>query len=181
LLLVEGWRLEQCSQENNKVNTQKGELGPEEHNTEEGEVDCDTVYKGRKDRGRADILRRGVSGEFAAGLDEVFMLSAIGLFVERVGLHVAVCLRAPGSVLGSDDHGDGVVDGEGDERKEDGSHEQCLRRSMSLANLENGDPKESDTGRRNTNDRGREEEQDEEEKEDIVDGEDLGGLDEDPV
>ena len=107
------------------------------------------------------MLGSRVGSEFAARLDEVLVLCAIGLFIEAVGLHVAVRLRAPGSILRSNDHGDRVVDGEGNECQQDGSHEECLRRSVSLADLEDGNPQEADTGRRDSDDRGGEEEEDE--------------------
>ena len=90
-------------------------------------------------------------------------------------------MRAPGSVLGCDDHGDGVVDCEGDERKQHSGHEECLGRSVPLANLEDGDPQEADASGRDADNRGGEEEENEEEEHNIVDGEDLGGLDEDVV
>jgi hypothetical protein len=83
--------------------------------------------------------------------------------------------------LRGDDHGDGVVDGQGDEGEEDSGHEEGLGRSVALADLEDGDPEEADTGCRDTDDGGGEEEDDDEKEQDVVDGEDLGGLDEDPV
>lgn len=55
------------------------------------------------------------------------MLGAVGLLVKAVGLHVAVGLWAPGGVLRSNDHGDGIVDGENNERKEHSSHKESLR------------------------------------------------------
>ena len=81
LLLVQTRRLEQRRQEDNEINTQKGELSPKEDDAEEGEVDGDAVDKGAEDGRRADLLGSGVGSKFTAGLDEVLVLGAVGLFV----------------------------------------------------------------------------------------------------
>jgi len=81
LFLVQTRRLEQRSQEDDEVNTQEGELSPEEDNAKEGEVDGDAVDEGAEDGRRADLLGSGVGGELAASLDEVLVLGAVGLFV----------------------------------------------------------------------------------------------------
>lgn len=112
MLLVEGGCPEQRGDEDNEVDAQEGELSPEENDSEEGEIDCDTVDKGAENRGCADLLGRGIGSKFAAGLDEVLVLGAVRLLVKAIGLHVAVGLWAPSGVLRSNDHGDGVVDGE---------------------------------------------------------------------
>ena len=52
---------------------------------------------------------------------------------------------------------------------------------MSFSDLEDPEPKKADANAGNADDRAGEEEEDQEEKDDIVDREDLGRLDEDPV
>ena len=52
---------------------------------------------------------------------------------------------------------------------------------MALANLENGNPEEADADRSDSNNRGGEKEEDKEQEQNIVDREDLGRLDKDPV
>ena len=154
---------------------------PEKHHTEEGEVDGDAVDKGAENGWRADVLRGGVGGELAAGLDEVLVLGTVWDLGVGVGGQVAVRLWAKSSVLRCDDHGDGVVDAEGNQGKQNSSHEESLRRGVAFADLEYGEPEEADACGGNAHDRGGEEEEHKKQEQDVVDGEDLGGLDEDPV
>ena len=181
LFLVKGWSLEERGEEDNQIDAQESELSPEEHDTEEWEVDGDAINEGAENRGCTDLLRRGVGSEFAARPNEILVVAAIGLLVKAVGLHVAVGLRTPGGVLWRNDHSDGVVDGEDNESEENSCHQEGLGRSMALADLEDGDPEEANASSGNTNNGSGEEEQDKEQEEHVVDGEHLGRLDEDPV
>lgn len=60
-------------------------------------------------------------------------------------------------------------------------HEKGLRGSVALSNGENLEPEEANANRGNPNNRAREKENDQKEVKDVVDREDLGGFDKDPV
>lgn len=181
LLLIDLGNTEQRCDEDDEVYAEEGELCPEHDDTKEGEVDGDTVNEGAQDGRCADVLCGRVLGEFATGLDKVFVLGTVGLLIAGVGAQVAVGLGAECGVLRCDYHSNGVVDAKNDEGEQNGGHEESLGRGVSLADLEEGEPEEADTCSRDADNRGGEEEQDQQEEQDVVDREDLGRLDKDPV
>ncbi|CRK18528.1 hypothetical protein BN1708_012373 [Verticillium longisporum] len=170
---------EEAGDEDDEKDGEKGKLGPEGDGAEKGPRDGDAVEKLGHDGRRAHAA--GLLGQGLGAADEV-----VGAVAAVGPLAVAVGRRAPGlgavdGVLGRDEHGDGVVDGEDDEGQHDGGDEQGLRRRAALADLEDADPEEADADGGDAGDGAAEEEQDEEGHEDVVDGEGARRLEEDPV
>lgn len=126
-------------------------------------------------------MRSRVRCELRARFDSVGVIFAGRLDSFVVDRHIAVCLRTEGGVLRRDEHGDAVVDGEDDERKEDGSHEESLWGRVALADGEEHEPEKADSHGSNAYDGGGEKEEGEKEEDNVVDGEDLRCLDEDPI
>lgn len=94
---------------------------------------------------------------------------------------IAEGLGAEGGVLRGDDHGDAVVEGEGDEGEHDGGDEEGLGAGVALADAEDGQPEEADPHGGEADDAGGKEEEDEQGEEEVVYREDFGGFDKDEV
>lgn len=156
-------------------------MGPEVDDAEEGPGDGDAVEESGHDGWSADVLCVGELQGFRAWKDKIFVTAAVGLLAGVTGFTGAEGLCAKGGVLGCHEHGDGVVDGKDDEGEHDGCDEECLRGSASAADLEDADPEEADADGGDAGDRAAEEEEDEKGHDDVVDREDLGGLDKDEV
>ncbi|CRK33933.1 hypothetical protein BN1708_006202, partial [Verticillium longisporum] len=170
---------EEAGDEDDEEDGEKGELGPEGDGAEKGPRDGDAVEKLGHDGRRAHAA--GLLGQGLGAADDV-----VGAVAAVGALALAVRRRAPGlgavdGVLGRDEHGDRIVDGEDDEGQHDGGDEQGLRRRAALADLEDADPEEADADGGDAGDGAAEEEQDEEGHEDVVDGEGARRLEEDPV
>lgn len=123
LVLIDLGDPKESGKEHNHVYAKEGKLSPEKNDTEEGEIDGDTVDESAQDGRRANILRRRIFRKLAAGLNEVLVLGAVGLLMAGVCAEVAVCLRTKGGILRCDDHGDRVVDAKDNEREQDGGHQ----------------------------------------------------------
>lgn len=113
--------------------------------------------------------------------DGAVVVRAVWLLTGVTGRAIAISLGAEGGVLWSDHHDDRVLNGENDQSEQDGGHEQSLRRCVVLANLEESDPQEPDTNGGNSDDRRREEEENQKKEQYVINGKDLGRLNENPV
>ena len=109
------------------------------------------------------------------------MVRAIWLVVRVFGGIGAECLSTIDGVLRCNYHGNGVVYCEHDQGQHYRCHEQCLGRGMAFTDFKKPYPKESDTNCGNACDGAAEEVENQEGHENVVDWEDLGGLNEYPI
>ena len=181
LLLIKTRSAEQHDDKHNEEDTEESKLSPEVDKSEEGEVDGDAVQEGADYRGCADHTSDWVVGSLATRADCAVVVAAVWLRIRVVGRSIAVGLGTEGGVLRSDHHSDSVVDGKHDQGEHDSSHEKGLRSSVALADLEQTDPQEADADSCNADNRSGKEQKGQKKEDDIVDGEDLGGDNEEPV
>lgn len=113
--------------------------------------------------------------------DQLGVVSAVRLGAGIRRLIGAECLGSIEGVLGSHKHGDRIVDGQRDEQQHDRGDEKSLRGCPASADLEDSDPEEADANCGNTGDGAAEQDEDQKGHQDVVDGESLGSLEEDPV
>ncbi|KAH9825751.1 retinitis pigmentosa 1-like 1 protein isoform X2, partial [Teratosphaeria destructans] len=185
LLLVQLGDAEEHDEEHNHEDAEESELRPKVYDAEEGEVDGNAVEEGGDDAGRADCAGGETAGlgfgALGAGFDGRAVVRAVGLGVGGLEGTVAEGLGAEGGVVGGDDHGQGVVEGEDDEGEECRAEEHGVGAGLAASDLEEDDPEEADADCGNADHGGAEEEEGEEQEDDVVDGEDPGGQGEQPV
>src|SRR5205823_5738955 len=92
-----------------------------------------------------------------------------------------VCLWSESGILRCNYHRDRIIKCECDEREHNCCHKKCLRGCMASANAENSDPQNSNADCGEANNAGEEKNENQDQENDIVDWEDFGGLDQDPV
>jgi len=109
------------------------------------------------------------------------MVCAVWLFTRMLGWTVTVGLWSPSGVLWRYHHSHGIVDCENNEREQDGSQEKSLRARFPLADLEDGNPEEPDADCSYSNNGSGEEEENQKEEDYVVNWENFGSDDEQPV
>lgn len=161
--------------------TKKYELCPEKYDTKKWEIQGNTVKERADNAWSADRFRSRIVCELRTGFDKIRVIFAIRLFSRISRRSIAECLWPKGCILRSNDHGDGIIECQGDQGEHRGRHEQSLWRRMTLADLEDPNPEKTNTSRCDPHDRATEEQQDEQRKESVVKWENLRSADEDPV
>lgn len=136
---IEPWSLEQRCHKDSQEGCKECKLSPEGKNPKDGKVDCYTVQECGDDARCTNAVALANSTRF----DEFSMLGAIGLLIGMMWCSVAVCLRSKHCVLGSDEHGNGVVDCKHHQSEHDCSHQEGLWGSMAFADLEETNPQKS--------------------------------------
>ncbi|CAH0048217.1 unnamed protein product [Clonostachys solani] len=90
-------------------------------------------------------------------------------------------LCAVSSILRCYKHGNSVVNGQHKQREHHCGHEKCLGSGPATSDLENLNPQEADSHSSHTRNRAAKEKEDEKRHENIVNRENFGGLEENPV